>query len=62
MGMHSAWGQVRWQWLFCAKSFGQKIPNLLVALVLCSLAAYLLGGESVGLRLVGKVEGGFAKI
>ncbi|MEZ4930726.1 MAG: SulP family inorganic anion transporter [Saprospiraceae bacterium] len=32
-----------------------KIPNLLTALILSTIASYLVGGESVGLRLVGEV-------
>jgi SulP family sulfate permease len=40
-----------------SKKYFPKIPNLLVALVLGSLLAFVLGGESAGLRLVGKVEG-----
>lgn len=35
--------------------FIPKIPNLLTALILSTIASYLLGGESVGLRLVGEV-------
>jgi SulP family sulfate permease len=40
-----------------SKKFFPKIPNLLVALVLGGLASYALGGETVGLRLVGEVQG-----
>ena len=37
------------------KRFLPKIPNLLTALILSTLASYIIGGESVGLRLVGDV-------
>ncbi|HFA51822.1 MAG TPA: SulP family inorganic anion transporter [Bacteroidetes bacterium] len=37
------------------RRFFPKIPNLLVGLILSTIAAYLIGGESVGLRLVGEV-------
>jgi SulP family sulfate permease len=35
--------------------FIPKLPNLLTALILSTIASYLVGGESVGLRLVGEV-------
>jgi SulP family sulfate permease len=40
-----------------SKRLFPKIPHLLVGLVFSSVAAYLMGGESVGLRVVGKVSG-----
>lgn len=40
-----------------SKKFFPKIPNLLVALILGSLAAFAVGGEAAGLRLVGDVPG-----
>jgi SulP family sulfate permease len=40
-----------------SRRFFRKIPNLLVALVLGSVLAYVLGGERIGLRLVGEVPG-----
>ncbi len=40
---------------FLLKKFLPKVPNLLVALILSTIAAYFMGGESVGLRLVGNV-------
>lgn len=44
-----------------SKKFFPKIPNLLVALVLSGMAAYAIGGEAVGLRLVGEVPGALPK-
>lgn len=40
-----------------SKKFFPKIPNLLVGLVLGSLLAFVLGGKSVGLLMVGEVHG-----
>ncbi|MBI5915270.1 MAG: SulP family inorganic anion transporter [Bacteroidetes bacterium] len=40
-----------------SKKFFPKIPNLLVALIGGSLLAFVLGGESVGLKMVGEVSG-----
>ncbi len=40
-----------------SKKFIPRIPNLLVALVLSAVLAYVFGGERVGLRLVGEVHG-----
>ncbi len=37
------------------KKFLPKVPNLLVALVLSTIGAYFMGGQSSGLRLVGDV-------
>lgn len=42
-----------------SKRFFPRVPNLLVALVLSSLLAFAFGGEKVGLRLVGEVQGAF---
>ena len=39
------------------KHFFPKLPNMLVALVAASLLAFALGGELVGLKLVGDVPG-----
>ncbi len=44
-----------------SKKLFPKIPNLLVALVLSALVAFFIGGESVGLRLVGQVDGALPK-
>ena len=44
-----------------SKKFFPKIPNLLVALILSALMAFLAGGEAVGLRLVGEVNGALPK-
>ncbi|MEO1263075.1 MAG: SulP family inorganic anion transporter [Bacteroidota bacterium] len=41
------------------KRFSSKIPNLLAALILSTAVSYLMGGESVGLRLVGEVPTAF---
>jgi len=37
------------------KKYYPKLPNMLIALVASGLLAYVLGGESVGLRMVGEV-------
>jgi sulfate permease, SulP family len=44
-----------------SKKYFPKIPNLLVALVFSALAAFALGGEAVGLRMVGEVSGALPK-
>jgi SulP family sulfate permease len=41
-----------------SKKFFPRLPNLLIGLVAGSLLAYVFGGESVGLSLVGKVPRG----
>ncbi|MCB9339140.1 MAG: SulP family inorganic anion transporter [Lewinellaceae bacterium] len=40
---------------FLSKKWFPKLPNMLVALVLASVLAFFLGGDAVGIRLVGHV-------
>ncbi len=40
---------------FLSKKWMPRVPNLLVALILSSVLAFLLGGEAVGIQLVGDV-------
>ncbi len=44
-----------------SKRFFPRIPNMLVALIGGSLLAFALGGESVGLKMVGEVPGRLPK-
>ena len=44
-----------------SKKIFPNIPNLLVALTISGFAAFLIGGENVGLRLVGEVPGAIPK-
>ncbi len=41
-----------------SKKMFPKLPNMLIAIVFGGVLAYFLGGESVGIRLVGEVKGG----
>ncbi len=45
-----------------SKRFIRKVPNLLVAIVVGSVAAFIMGGEQVGIDLVGPMPGALPKL